>query len=195
MARVPESEIERLKKEISVERLATARGVELKKHGADLIGRCPFHEERTPSLVISPNKNLWHCLGACQAGGTVIDWVMRTHGVSFREAMELLRADHLSLAAGDPLSWRSYNEDQRSRTAAKPRTALYVVGLGLLVFPLAAHTSVDRNLHPASAISADWLHQGVPSRSPLNVTGLQRCGCDEGVRSRAWAKSGMLKRG
>src|SRR5262245_38506943 len=93
MARVPESEIERLKKEISVERLATARGVELKKHGADLIGRCPFHEERTPSLVISPSKNLWHCLGACQAGGSVIDWVMKAEGVSFRHAVELLRAD------------------------------------------------------------------------------------------------------
>ncbi len=43
------------------------------------------------SLVISPQKNLWHCLGACQSGGSVIDWVMRTDGVSFRHAVELLR--------------------------------------------------------------------------------------------------------
>ena len=42
------------------------------------------------SLVISPRKNLWHCLGACNAGGTVIDWVMRAEGVSFRHAVELL---------------------------------------------------------------------------------------------------------
>jgi DNA primase len=43
--------------------------------------------------VITPGKNLWHCLGACQAGGSVIDWVMRAEGVSFRHAAELLRAD------------------------------------------------------------------------------------------------------
>ncbi|MEO6602104.1 MAG: CHC2 zinc finger domain-containing protein [Polyangiaceae bacterium] len=99
MARIPEEEIERLKREISLERLAEARGVKLKRHGADLMGQCPFHDDRTPSLVISPEKNLWHCLGACQAGGTVIDWVMRAEGVSFRHAVELLREGIPSLAA------------------------------------------------------------------------------------------------
>jgi DNA primase len=54
--------IERLKQSVSVERLAEARGVELKRHGADLIGRCPWHDDKTPSLVITPAKNLWHCL-------------------------------------------------------------------------------------------------------------------------------------
>ncbi len=93
MARIAEAELERLKTEVSVQRLAEVRGVELKKHGADLIGRCPFHADKTPSLVISPAKNLWHCLGACQAGGTVIDWVMKAEGVSFLHAVELLRAD------------------------------------------------------------------------------------------------------
>ena len=72
MARIPDGVVERLKAEISVQRLAEARGVELKRHGADLHGRCPFHDDRTPSLVITQGKNLWHCLGACQAGGTVI---------------------------------------------------------------------------------------------------------------------------
>ena len=99
MARIPESEIERLKSEIALERLVEAAGIELKRAGVDLIGRCPFHDDREPSLVISPRKNLWHCLGACQAGGTVIDWVMKMNGVSFRHAVELLRADP-SLAAG-----------------------------------------------------------------------------------------------
>jgi DNA primase catalytic core len=93
MARVSDAELERLKREVSVERLAVARGVELKRHGADLIGRCPFHADRTPSLVVTPSKNLWHCLGACQAGGSVVDWVMKAEGVSFRHAVELLRAD------------------------------------------------------------------------------------------------------
>jgi len=99
MARIPEEEVERLKREVSVQRLAEARGIKLTRHGADLLGKCPFHNDRTPSLVITPAKNLWHCLGACNAGGTCIDWVMRADGISFRHAVELLKADHLPLAA------------------------------------------------------------------------------------------------
>ena len=91
MARIPEEEIERLKEEVSLQRLVELAGVELRRQGKDLVGCCPFHEDRSPSLVISPGKNLWHCLGACQAGGSVIDWVMRVEGVSFRHAVELLR--------------------------------------------------------------------------------------------------------
>jgi DNA primase len=102
LARIPDEVIERLKQEVSLERLAAARGVKLKQHGADLVGLCPFHEDREPSLVISPKKNLWHCLGACQTGGTVIDWVMRAQGVSFRHAVELLRSDHPALLESTP---------------------------------------------------------------------------------------------
>ena len=102
MARIPAGVIERLKSEIAIERLAEARGVVFERRGADLHGRCPFHEDKTPSLVVTPSKNLWHCLGACQAGGTVIDWVMRVEGVSFRHAVELLLNDSLPLAAAAP---------------------------------------------------------------------------------------------
>jgi len=101
MARIPDEEIERLKKEIPIERLVTGFGVELKRQGKDLFGRCPFHDDRTPSLSVTPETNLWHCLGACHSGGDVIAWVMKTRGVSFRHAVELLRDDHPSLAAGD----------------------------------------------------------------------------------------------
>jgi len=99
MARIPEDEVERLKREVSVQRLAEARGIKLHRHGADLLGLCPFHDDRSPSLVITPAKNLWHCLGACNMGGTAIDWVMKANGVSFRHAVELLRADYFPLAA------------------------------------------------------------------------------------------------
>jgi DNA primase len=101
MARIPDQLIERLKNEISLQRLAEARGVVFTAHGADLIGRCPFHDDKTPSLVVTPSKNLWHCLGACQSGGSVIDWVMRAEGVSFRHAAELLLNDSIPLAACD----------------------------------------------------------------------------------------------
>ncbi|HET9933924.1 MAG TPA: CHC2 zinc finger domain-containing protein [Polyangiaceae bacterium] len=58
MARIPDEVVERLKREVSVERLVQAKGIELKRHGDNLVGRCPFHDDRTPSLVVTPSKNL-----------------------------------------------------------------------------------------------------------------------------------------
>jgi DNA primase len=91
MARIPEEEIRRLKREVDLVRLVRRRGVVLKPQGEDLLGLCPFHDDKEPSLVVSPRKNLWHCLGACGEGGSVIDWVMKSEGVSFRHAVEILR--------------------------------------------------------------------------------------------------------
>jgi DNA primase len=101
MAQIPDGVIQGLKSEVSLQRLAEAQGIVLKKHGQDYIGLCPFHDDKEPSLVITPKKNLWHCLGACQSGGSVIDWVMKGEGVSFRHAVELLQNDYMpsSLAA------------------------------------------------------------------------------------------------
>jgi DNA primase catalytic core len=99
MARIPESEIERIKREVSVERLVEASGVALKRLGVELQGRCPMHQDTQPSLFVNPVKNLWHCKGACGVGGGPIDWVMKMNGVSFRHAVELLREGITSSAA------------------------------------------------------------------------------------------------
>jgi DNA primase len=99
MARIADSEIERLRVEVSLARLVESSGVKLEKRGRDLVGCCPFHADDTPSLVITPEKNLFNCFG-CQAGGGVIDWVMKVEGVSFRHAVELLRADYTPDHAG-----------------------------------------------------------------------------------------------
>jgi len=99
MARFTETELEQLKNDVSVERLVESAGIALKKSGKDKIGLCPFHADGEPSLVVTPAKNLWHCF-SCQIGGGAIDWVMKLRGVSFRHAVELLRSDISSLAAG-----------------------------------------------------------------------------------------------
>lgn len=112
MARIPAAELERLKAEVSVERLVEAAGIELKRGGKDLVGRCPFHEDDTASLVVTPAKNLWHCFG-CGIGGGPIDWVMKARGVSFRHAVELLRE-------GLPASSSAATTGARQRTLPAP---------------------------------------------------------------------------
>jgi DNA primase catalytic core len=99
VARFTDDELRRLKEGTDLAALVRASGVDLKQVGHDLRGRCPFHEDDGPSLVVTPSKNLWHCLGACQVGGSAIDWVMKSQAVSFRHAVEILR----SKVAGEPL--------------------------------------------------------------------------------------------
>jgi DNA primase len=96
MARIPADELARLKS-LPVADLV-GRRVPLEARGADLVGVCPFHEDETPSLVVTPGKNLWHCFG-CGAGGDVVAWMMKAEGVSFRHAIELLKAGAVDVVA------------------------------------------------------------------------------------------------
>jgi len=96
MARIPEAELDAIKRSVAIADLIAAKGVTLALRGQDLVGLCPFHDDKTPSLVATPSKNLWRCF-ACGIGGSVIDWVQRAEGVSFRHAVELLRADSPAL--------------------------------------------------------------------------------------------------
>lgn len=95
-------EVERLKASADLVGLIRAHGVELKPEGADLVGLCPFHSETTPSFRVTPSKNLYHCFG-CGKGGSVVDWLVSTRGVSIREAFEQLRASSgaVVLSAGE----------------------------------------------------------------------------------------------
>lgn len=92
MARIPEAELERLKASVSLVGLIEASGVKLAARGRDHVGLCPFHEDREPSLSVTAEKGLWRCFG-CDVGGDAIAWVMKREGVSFRHAVELLKAD------------------------------------------------------------------------------------------------------
>ena len=90
MPRIPESEIERIKKETDLAALVHSRGIELRKHGTgNLAGCCPFHDDSTPSFIVTPDKGLYHCLG-CGAAGNALQFVQKFDGVSFRHAFELL---------------------------------------------------------------------------------------------------------
>ena len=78
-----------IKKAIDLAEYIRSRGVVLRKRGKDLVGLCPFHKDTKPSLVVTPSKRLWHCLG-CGAGGSVIDFVMKLDGLDVRGAIEKL---------------------------------------------------------------------------------------------------------
>jgi DNA primase len=63
--------------------------VQLKRSGRTYKALCPFHTEKTPSFIVSPSRQSWHCFGACGTGGDVISFVMRKDGLTFPEALRL----------------------------------------------------------------------------------------------------------
>lgn len=63
--------------------------VELKRRGAGFLGRCPFHNEKTPSFSVSREKNIYHCFG-CHAHGNVIGFIMQYENVGYVDAIKIL---------------------------------------------------------------------------------------------------------
>jgi len=91
-----------------------ARHVELKKSGANLMGLCPFHHEKSPSFSVSPDKQLYYCFG-CGQGGGAFQFLMQHDGYSFPEAVEYL-AEKAGLALPQG-SERSSADEARHKQA------------------------------------------------------------------------------
>ncbi len=66
-----------------------SESVILKKSGRNFFGLCPFHSEKTPSFSVNANKQIFHCFG-CSAGGNVLSYIMKYHGITFPEAAKML---------------------------------------------------------------------------------------------------------
>ena len=76
--------------------------VTLKRAGGKLKGLCPFHQEKTPSFVVSPEIGYWKCFGQCAEGGDVFKFVQKIENLTFPEALE-----RLALQAGVTLTSRA----------------------------------------------------------------------------------------
>ncbi|MBT4295637.1 MAG: DNA primase [Candidatus Marinimicrobia bacterium] len=78
--------------------------VQLKRSGRNFFGRCPFHNEKTPSFSVSPDKQIYHCFG-CGAGGNVINFIMEHERLDFLSSIKLLadRANiHIETSPDEP---------------------------------------------------------------------------------------------
>ena len=88
MAAYTDDSVARVKEAVDMVALVAAR-TDLRRVGSNHLGLCPFHDERTPSFSVSPDRGLYHCFG-CGESGDAIRFVQATEGLDFREAVELL---------------------------------------------------------------------------------------------------------
>jgi len=85
---IPEAIIEQVQARSDIVEVIS-RYVPLKKAGRNFKAPCPFHHEKTPSFVVSPDKQIYHCFG-CGAGGNVFSFLMKQENLQFPEAIEML---------------------------------------------------------------------------------------------------------
>jgi len=91
LSRIPESTIHEIRNRADIVGLVSGY-VELKQAGRNWKGLCPFHNEKTPSFNVNPDRQIFHCFG-CQEGGDAIAFLMKHDGLSFPEAARSLAGD------------------------------------------------------------------------------------------------------
>jgi len=113
--------IEAVKRSVDLVALVKSRGITLKKNGKGYKGLCPFHaDEKSPSLSVTPDKNLWQCFG-CGTGGDVIRFVELFDKVDFKAAVQLLSE---GLPPSEDRSQRTEDRKEKPELTVKEKKLL-----------------------------------------------------------------------
>jgi len=157
--------------------------VELKKAGSNYKGLCPFHSEKTPSFMVSPEKQIFHCFG-CGAGGDMFGFIMKYENSTFPEALEVLaRRAGVELKKGPA---------RRSRSGAD---ALYRLHEEAAVFyqKELSKSAKARDYLKARGMSREMVETFRLGYAPGRSGSLHRYLKDKGFDDRVLESSGLIK--
>ncbi len=138
------SQIDEIKSRIDIVDLIS-ESVKLRRAGKNYSGLCPFHTEKTPSFIVSPDRQTWHCFGQCSEGGDIFKFVMKKEGWDFKEALH-----HLADRAGVKL------EPYRAQKPEEKEEHERLRGLLEEAVTFYRHQLVNT---PAGKLALDYLHE------------------------------------
>lgn len=151
------SVIDEIKQRIDIVDLVS-QFVTLKRAGRDFVAPCPFHQERTPSFHVSPQRQSWHCFGACGTGGDIFGFIMRKDNIDFREALLLLG----ERAGVEMDQRRDPQEDAR-------RARLFDINEGASAFFHAQLRADAQNGGLSAAVARDYLAERALAESAVEL--------------------------
>ncbi|MCI0477296.1 MAG: CHC2 zinc finger domain-containing protein, partial [Anaerolineales bacterium] len=112
----------------------------LKKAGRNFKALCPFHNEKTPSFIVFPDQNTWHCFGSCNTGGDVFTFLMKKENLDFGEALR-----RLAQRAGVELTREAPGEDAERKKLRE------------LLATASAHYHYLLKNHPAAQYAREYI--------------------------------------
>ncbi len=173
--------------------------VALKPKGREFVGRCPFHDDHSPSMYVVPQKGIFYCF-ACGAGGNALDFVMRHHKMEFIEALQ-----HLAERAGVELTPRPRARkdgpsgiDEGAEGATLTRAELveanrFTSDFFRTVFRHAEHGRLARETCERRGISPEMIEAFAVGAAPDRWDGLTLTASQKGVRASALRAVGLTK--
>jgi DNA primase len=119
------SNIDEIKSRIDIVDLVSET-VKLRRAGKNFSGLCPFHSEKTPSFIVSPQRGTWRCFGQCNEGGDIFSFVMKKEGWDFKEALRYLASKAgVALQAYTPQQQEQKDAHERLRDLLEQAVTFY----------------------------------------------------------------------
>ncbi len=179
--------VDEIKSKIDIADLV-GESVTLKKSGRNFSAPCPFHSERTPSFYVFPDRQSWHCFGACATGGDIFSFVMRRENIEFPEALRLL-AQRAGVALPNPRVSQE-RASRAERLKGVNRAAAIFFHDALLTSKEAA---AAREHLSARGISADSIENFRLGYCPEDRRPLERQLLADGFTEHEWQAAGIVR--
>lgn len=172
----------------------------LKAKGREYVGLCPFHNDRTPSMFVVPHKQLFHCF-SCGAGGNALDFVMRFHGMGFREALTFLaeRAG-IELTPFKPERVSAGHADHEGGTGGGVtkdelvQANAFALSFFRTILRHPEHGAAARAVVEQRGLSAEMVERFQIGAAPDRWDGLLKTVESRGMRVEPFVAAGLLKR-